>query len=106
MTDDDWNAFKKRVRAAVEQRLEEACSAFSDDVVAHTARYAVLGAGHRWRAMVAIAAGEIFDLDALRIGLPGACGVELAHAASLILDDLPSMDNADIRRGKPCAHRV
>ncbi|HBH41554.1 MAG TPA: hypothetical protein DDW26_06550, partial [Rhizobiales bacterium] len=38
--------------------------------------------------------------------LPAASGVELAHAASLVLDDLPSMDDASVRRGKPCTHRV
>jgi hypothetical protein len=38
--------------------------------------------------------------------LPAACGVALAHAASLVLDDLPSMDDAAVRRGQPCTHRV
>jgi geranylgeranyl pyrophosphate synthase len=38
--------------------------------------------------------------------LPAACGVELAHGASLVLDDLPSMDDAAIRRGKPCTHHA
>jgi geranylgeranyl pyrophosphate synthase len=66
----------------------------------------VLGGGHRWRALVAVASGKIFRDDALKLVLPAACGVELAHAASLVLDDLPSMDDAAIRRGKPCTHRV
>jgi hypothetical protein len=77
-----------------------------DTDVARAAGYAALGSGHRWRALVAVAAGKIFRDDALQRVLPAACGVELAHAASLVLDDLPSMDDAAIRRGKPCTHRA
>jgi geranylgeranyl diphosphate synthase type II len=102
----DYAAAKADVRQAVEDFLHNAFSKYPNDVVSQAAQYAVLGGGHRWRAIVAVAAGQIFDDDALKIGLPGACGVELAHAASLVLDDLPSMDNAQIRRGKPCAHLV
>lgn len=99
-----FEVFKVRVRQSVEMRLEEILSAPGDTEVCRTAKYAVLGGGHRWRAMVAIAAGSIFDRDAMTICMPLACGVEMAHGASLILDDLPSMDDADYRRGKPSAH--
>jgi len=104
--DEEWDARTQRIRAAVEEHLHTAFSRFSDQAVSRAAMYAVLGGGHRWRAMAAVAAGEIFHPDGFRIALPGGCGVELAHAASLILDDLPSMDNAAIRRGKPCVHSV
>jgi geranylgeranyl diphosphate synthase type II len=56
--------------------------------------------------VLAIAAGRIFDRRAMELSLPGACGAELAHAASVVLDDLPSMDNARLRRGRPCVHLV
>lgn len=102
----DFAASKKEVREAVEDCLREAFARYPDTEVSKAAQHAVLGGGHRWRAIVAVAAGQIFDDDALQIGLPGACGVELAHAASLVLDDLPSMDDAKVRRGKPCAHLV
>ena len=98
--------FKAQVRQSVEQRLEEILSARGDTEVARAAKYSVLGGGHRWRAMVAIAAGRIFDRDAKMICMSIACGVEMAHGASLMLDDLPSMDDADYRRGKPSAHLV
>jgi geranylgeranyl diphosphate synthase type II len=101
-----FEVFKTRVRQSVERRLEEILSAQNDTEVCRTAKYGVLGGGHRWRAMVAIAAGSIFDRDAMAICMPLACGVEMAHGASLILDDLPSMDDADYRRGKPSAHLV
>ncbi|MDP6829736.1 MAG: polyprenyl synthetase family protein [Alphaproteobacteria bacterium] len=101
-----FEAFKTHVRQSIEQRLEELLSSQDDTEICRTAKYGVLGGGHRWRAMVAIAAGSIFDQDAMRICMPLACGVEMAHGASLILDDLPSMDDADYRRGKPSAHMI
>jgi geranylgeranyl pyrophosphate synthase len=102
----DFDATKAEVRRAAEDFLVELFAKAPDTDVARAAGYAVLGGGHRWRALVAVAAGKIFRDDALQRVLPAACGVELAHAASLVLDDLPSMDDAAIRRGKPCTHRA
>jgi geranylgeranyl diphosphate synthase, type II len=102
----DFAVDKTQVRASVENYLGCAFDKYPPTEVREVARYAALGGGHRWRAIAAVAAGRIFCDDALDICLPGACGVELAHAASLLLDDLPSMDNAEVRRGKPCAHLV
>lgn len=92
------------IRNAVEKRLAAEFDRLPASEVRDAARYAALGGGHRWRAIVAVAAGRIFRTDALDVVLPFACGAELAHAASLVLDDLPSMDNAQMRRGKPCTH--
>jgi geranylgeranyl pyrophosphate synthase len=102
----DFDATKADVRRAVENFLVELFAKAPDTDVVRAAGYAALGGGHRWRALVAVAAGKIFRDDALQRVLPAACGVELAHAASLVLDDLPSMDDAAIRRGKPCTHRA
>jgi len=102
----DYAAAKADVRRAVEDFLQEVFADVPATEVAEAARYAALGGGHRWRALVAVAAGKIFRDDALQLVLPAACGVELAHAASLVLDDLPSMDDACVRRGKPCTHRA
>jgi len=102
----DFDATKADVRRAVEDFLTQLFAKAPDTDVARAAGYAALGGGHRWRALVAVAAGKIFRDDALQRVLPAACGVELAHAASLVLDDLPSMDDAAIRRGKPCTHRA
>jgi len=97
----DFDATKADVRRAVEDFLTQLFAKAPDTDVARAAGYAALGGGHRWRALVAVAAGKIFRDDALQRVMPAACGVELAHAASLVLDDLPSMDDAAIRRGKP-----
>ncbi len=103
---EDFATYSQDLRAAIEQRLEKIFDACNDTIVRRVAEYVTLGGGHRWRGMMAIAAGEIFSPDAKKINLPVACGVELAHAASMLLDDLPSMDNANMRRGKRCAHHV
>jgi geranylgeranyl pyrophosphate synthase len=102
----DFTPDKQEVRGAVEDYLAKAFHAYADTEVREAAQYSVLGSGHRWRPIIVVAAGRIFREDALDIVLPTACAAELAHAASLVLDDLPSMDDAELRRGKPCTHRA
>lgn len=97
---------KQDVRRAVEDSLSQGFLAYPDTEVRRAAQYSILGSGHRWRPSIVTAAGRIFRPDALEIVLPTACAVELAHAASLVLDDLPSMDDAEMRRGKPCTHHA
>ena len=59
---------------------------------------------HFWRPLMAIASGKAYDFDSEKI-LPYALTPELFHTASLVMDDLPSMDDADFRRGKPSCHK-
>ncbi len=68
-------------------------------------RYATLGGGKRLRAVLVYAAGETFGATAQQLDVP-ACALELIHAYSLIHDDLPAMDNDDLRRGRPSCHRA
>ena len=65
--------------------------------------YAVLNGGKRIRAMVVYAIGENLKVD-LKKSDNLAMALELIHAYSLIHDDLPAMDNDDLRRGKPTCH--
>jgi len=67
-------------------------------------RYAVLDGGKRFRPILVLSACEAVGGDPKRALLP-ACAVELIHAYSLIHDDLPALDNDDLRRGKPTCHR-
>ena len=67
-------------------------------------RYSVLGGGKRVRALLAHAASELCAAPAERID-HAAAAVELIHAYSLVHDDLPCMDNDDLRRGKPSCHK-
>ena len=68
-------------------------------------RYSVFSGGKRFRASLCIAANETMNGDIKRV-LPVAAGIELIHTYSLIHDDLPCMDNDDLRRGKPTLHKV
>ena len=68
-------------------------------------RSSVLAPGKRIRAILVIAGAEAVAGDGWRV-LPTACALECIHAFSLIHDDLPSMDNDDLRRGRPTNHVV
>ena len=68
-------------------------------------RYTALLPGKRLRGIVVLASCELLKGEP-ETALPLAVAVELVHASSLILDDLPSMDNATLRRGRPTLHRV
>ncbi|MFH1117977.1 MAG: farnesyl diphosphate synthase [Pseudomonadota bacterium] len=68
-------------------------------------RYSVFAGGKRLRPILAMAAAEIVSGDAACV-MPLAVAVECVHTYSLIHDDLPSMDDDDLRRGKPTAHKV
>ena len=68
-------------------------------------RHAAIGGGKRLRPLLTIAAARLFAIDrerALRVG----CAIEAIHVYSLIHDDLPCMDNDDLRRGKPTVHKA
>jgi farnesyl diphosphate synthase len=68
-------------------------------------RYAVLGPGKRLRTFFALETGRMFDLDDRPV-LRSACALECIHAYSLVHDDLPCMDDDDVRRGRPTVHRA
>jgi farnesyl diphosphate synthase len=66
-------------------------------------RYAALGPGKRLRPFFALEAAKMFDLDEQPV-LRAACALECIHAYSLVHDDLPCMDDDDLRRGRPTVH--
>src|SRR5690606_19597945 len=68
-------------------------------------RYALLEGGKRIRPVLAYATAEAFGVEPLR-ATPAACAVECIHAYSLVHDDLPAMDDDDLRRGRPTVHRA
>ena len=68
-------------------------------------RYAALGPGKRLRPFFAMETGKLFDLDERSV-LRAACAVECVHAYSLVHDDLPCMDDDDLRRGRPTVHKA
>ena len=68
-------------------------------------RYSLFSGGKRIRPILAIASGEAVGAPVARV-LPFACALEMIHSYSLVHDDLPAMDDDDLRRGKPTNHVV
>jgi geranylgeranyl diphosphate synthase type II len=68
-------------------------------------RYSVLGGGKRLRSIFCLLAAEACGSDPLG-AMPAACALELVHTYSLIHDDLPAMDDDDLRRGRPTCHKA
>ncbi len=68
-------------------------------------RYSLLAGGKRIRPILTLAAGEVAGAPLART-MPFACALELVHTYSLVHDDLPAMDDDDLRRGRPTSHKV
>ena len=68
-------------------------------------RHAAIAGGKRLRPLLTIAASRLFAIDRQR-ALRAGCAIEAIHVYSLIHDDLPCMDDADLRRGKPSVHKA
>lgn len=95
----------KRKAATVDEWLDHLLPAESETpgTIHQAMRYSVFAGGKRMRPILAIATGEIFGADEREL-LPAACSLEMIHTYSLIHDDLPAMDNDDLRRGMPTCH--
>ena len=67
-------------------------------------KYGIFSGGKRFRSAILVNTGKIFNIDYNKLIIIG-CAVECVHSYSLIHDDLPAMDNDDLRRGKPATHK-
>jgi geranylgeranyl pyrophosphate synthase len=99
--------FLKRVRMRVESALDQRLppTTTAPQRLHAAMRYVTLGGGKRLRAALVIATGEALGAMPDVLDVP-ACALELVHAYSLVHDDLPAMDNDDLRRGKPTCHKA
>ena len=95
--------YQKSVETALEHWLPE--STIQPEKLHESMRYSVLSDGKRIRPVLLYATGEAFGLELDVLDGP-ACAVEIIHAYSLIHDDLPSMDDDDLRRGRPTCHKA
>ena len=99
----------ERYLTMVEQALDEAVPAPKEESLDRTVweamRYSLLVGGKRIRPVLTLAFAELCGGSAQQ-ALPFACAVEMVHTYSLIHDDLPCMDDDDLRRGKPTNHKV
>ena len=93
--------------ARANQALEKACETFLpvESEVCRAARYSLLGGGKRIRAVLVLAVCDMLNGSA-EAAEQFAAAVEMLHCYSLIHDDLPCMDNDDLRRGKPSCHKA
>ena len=105
------DARRKDVEAALDAFLTKAPVAPA--VIVEVMRYSLLGGGKRLRPMLVIASAEgvaqamgASEAAARDLAMPAACAIEMIHTYSLIHDDLPSMDDDDLRRGRPTSHVV
>lgn len=93
----------RQVNAALEEYLSPASG--MQPQLLEAMRYSLLAGGKRLRPVLVIAAAAVFGAPPERV-MPAACALEMVHTYSLIHDDLPSMDNDDLRRGRPTNHKV
>jgi len=100
---DLWIRWRERVENNLDELLPAPTQAPAN--LHEAMRYSTLGAGKRLRAIGAYATARIFDCDDRQVDR-SACAIEMVHAYSLIHDDLPAMDDDDLRRGKPTCHRA
>lgn len=107
MTPGELDRWIKRTRALIEKSLRRAVPAppTKPATIHRAMRYSLLSGGKRLRPLLCCAAAEACGGTARR-ALPAACAVEMIHAYSLVHDDLPCMDDDDLRRGKPTSHIV
>jgi farnesyl diphosphate synthase len=102
----ELDAEASRVSAEVDHFFSELLAPTEDgrERLYDAMRHAAIGGGKRLRPLLTIAASKLFAIGrerALRVG----CAIEAIHVYSLIHDDLPCMDDADLRRGKPTVHK-
>jgi len=91
--------------SAVNVALEKAVPLQYPEKIHEAMRYSLLAGGKRVRPALCIAACELVG-GTQDMAMPTACSMEMVHTMSLIHDDLPCMDNDDLRRGKPTLHKV
>jgi farnesyl diphosphate synthase len=103
MVAEQINHYQNRAGQALDRRLPGADLHPSD--LHQAMRYAVLGGGKRIRPVLVYATGAAVDATLDALDAP-ACAVEFIHAYSLIHDDLPAMDNDDLRHGQPTCHKA
>jgi geranylgeranyl diphosphate synthase type II len=104
-SDFDMQRYLLEHKSLVDQALEHYLKTDHKTSLLHQAVcYSVLDGGKRFRPILTLTVGALFGAKR-RVLLPFACAIELIHCYSLIHDDLPALDNDDLRRGKPSCHK-
>ena len=98
-----WKKRQMLVERALREELTK--TPILDDTLRASMEYSLMAGGKRLRPILLMAAADAVGADGTKF-LPVACALEMIHTYSLIHDDLPAMDNDDLRRGKPTNHVV
>ena len=103
----DLNAYLNRQGERVQAALDVLVPAESAEpaTIHRSMRYSLFAGGKRVRPILALSAAEALGCDSDAVLAP-ACALEMVHTYSLIHDDLPALDNDDLRRGRPTNHKV
>jgi geranylgeranyl diphosphate synthase type II len=101
----DLKTYLRQAGAKVEQALDASLGPEQPERLREAMRYSLLAGGKRLRPILCLAACELAGGDSEQ-AMPTAVALEMIHTLSLIHDDLPAMDNDDLRRGRPTSHKV
>jgi geranylgeranyl diphosphate synthase type II len=101
----DFNAYLAAQKQTVEAALDGSLGPERPESLREAMRYSLLAGGKRLRPILCLAACELAGGDPA-LAMPTAVALEMIHTMSLIHDDLPAMDNDDLRRGRPTNHKV
>ena len=104
-TEFDFAAYLEASRQRVESALDAALGPERPESLREAMRYSLLAGGKRLRPILCLASCELAG-GTSALALPTAVALEMIHTMSLIHDDLPAMDNDDLRRGRPTNHKV
>ncbi|MEB3242474.1 MAG: farnesyl diphosphate synthase [Cyanobacteriota bacterium] len=101
----DFGAYLQAAKERVEVALDESLAPEQPEGLRDAMRYSLLAGGKRLRPILCLAACELAGAPA-DLAMPTAVALEMVHTMSLIHDDLPAMDNDDLRRGRPTSHKM
>lgn len=107
MHDFDFNKYRKEHSALIDRALERYLDASpqAGRTIHKAMRYGLFSGGKRLRPILMLASGELFGAN-VKILLPFAAAMEMIHTYSIIHDDLPALDDDDLRRGRPTVHKA
>jgi len=110
---DTLGVYLDELRQLIDAALARALPPAAPELLGSAMRYALAGGGKRLRPCLTLAAADAIaantgesELRTRSLALPAACAIEMIHTYSLVHDDLPAMDDDDLRRGRPTTHVV
>ena len=97
---------KEKLEEALKKAIKKASRSPAPPKLAAAMDYAIFPGGARVRPQLSLAVSNACGLDNYDLAMASAVSVEMMHCASLVHDDLPAFDNAEVRRGKPTVHKA